>query len=826
MSKQLRLDVAQLTDVGRKRPHNEDNMAYVIPKDSQVMARKGALFIVADGMGGHAAGEVASEIAVDTISTVYYQDDSDDIVISLVRSIKRANTLIHQRAAENMSRSGMGTTCVAAVMRGDMACVANVGDSRAYLIRKGLGRQVSQDHSWVEEQVRAGLLTQDQARSHAQKNVITRSLGTQPDVEVDIFTEKMDEGDTLVLCSDGLSNMVPDEELHTIVNQYVPQESVYRLVERANENGGSDNITAIVINMIEAGTESPPIRYPVHVGGREASDEATAILGRIPSAPLGIPARANSGQLPGGGLMASPPSFQSASPRSSSSGGAVAGAVAPRRKRNRLFFPVLVTLVVLLLGALGTGGYYTWRLLSMPVDVNGLLDKANVQISRAKGELASDPSGALKDLADAQTNLRGVQTGGALTDVQQQRFNDLMHNQFTPAVQSAITNYNQQAKIFTLPCPTTDNVPVNTGSTNTQPGNIAAIQGDKEKLFSYTLGDDHNLYQIDGQHSLVNPYSAPGGARFSAIASTKQHLLALTIMPGKSNNDPPTYSVLVLTPGPDGKIGKVATNSLDAFTSVKNGGWEPKLIAAWDEGQEKSVYVVLTSPNTQNQALIVDFSLGNDNKLNNARPQNISVSTNPASIAAFPKKQLFLLDSAGNVQSLQLDSKQAASSVVVQHPIATPLDTSAQDYNFKTNVPRPATGQASTFLALPLPSTPRATYMLSGMVNNAPHLFVVDGMYHRILDLQVATVTNQSTPVATATAPANGNSGGNVVASPPVTLDLNQQYASPSLLDIVKGVTVDPKAASTLYLLSSRDSAPASLLTVDTGPKNNCDTPR
>src|SRR6266700_6093431 len=153
LGKQLRLDVAQLTDVGRKRDHNEDNMAYVIPKDPQVMSKKGTLFIVADGMGGHAAGEVASEIAVDTVSSVYYQDESDDLAVSLMQAIKRANVSIHQRAAENMSRSGMGTTCVTAVLRGDMAYIANVGDSRAYIIRNGLVRQVSQDHSWVAEQV-------------------------------------------------------------------------------------------------------------------------------------------------------------------------------------------------------------------------------------------------------------------------------------------------------------------------------------------------------------------------------------------------------------------------------------------------------------------------------------------------------------------------------------------------------------------------------------------------------------------------------------------------------------------------------------------------
>src|SRR5258708_10410176 len=269
VAKLLRLDVAQLTDVGRKREHNEDNMAYVIPKDQQVMAKKGALFIVADGMGGHAAGEVASEIAVDTVSYVYYQDDSDDVSVSLLHAIKRANALIHQRAAENMLRSGMGTTCVAAVLRGNMAYIANVGDSRAYLVRNGQVKQGSQDHSWVAEQVRAGLLTEEQARTHAQRNVITRSLGTQADVEIDVYHEELHEGDSLVLCTDGLSGLVSDEELLRIVDQFVPQESVYHLVERATENGGPDNITAIVVRVHEGGEEPAGVRHPVRVGGRE-----------------------------------------------------------------------------------------------------------------------------------------------------------------------------------------------------------------------------------------------------------------------------------------------------------------------------------------------------------------------------------------------------------------------------------------------------------------------------------------------------------------------------------------------------------------------------
>ena len=354
MSKQLRLDVAQLTDVGRKRPHNEDNMSYVIPKDQQVMMKKGALFIVADGMGGHAAGEVASEIAVDTVSYAYYQEDSDDIAASLVHAIKRANTLIHQRAAENMLRSGMGTTCVAGVLRGGVAYIANVGDSRTYLVRHGQVRQVSQDHSWVAEQVRAGLLTEEQARSHAQRNVITRCLGTQADVEVDIFAEPLEEGDSFVLCSDGLSGFVTDDDLRAIVNQYVPQESVYHLVERANENGGPDNITAIVVHVQEVGWDPAPARLSSYANGRDITSQTTLTDAQM----------MNGGSHNGNGHLPSGPLHVSTGPLDpSESITAPQPAISTlRRGRGRLLYPSLVLFVLLIVTLVGSGIYYFMHL--------------------------------------------------------------------------------------------------------------------------------------------------------------------------------------------------------------------------------------------------------------------------------------------------------------------------------------------------------------------------------------------------------------------------------------------------------------------------------
>ncbi len=244
------LNIAQRTDVGRQRHHNEDNVAYIVPKDALLQAKKGALFIVADGMGGHAAGEVASEIAVSSVSTLYYHDDDSDVAASLLRSINYTNAIIYQRAREQAEHNGMGTTCVAAVLLDDKAYIANVGDSRAYIVRHGWVRQISQDHSWVAEQVRAGAMTEADARMHQLRNMITRSLGSLPEVQVDLFIEQVQEGDTLVLCSDGLSGMVNDNEIAQIVEQYPPQECVHHLIERANAHGGPDNITVLVARVL------------------------------------------------------------------------------------------------------------------------------------------------------------------------------------------------------------------------------------------------------------------------------------------------------------------------------------------------------------------------------------------------------------------------------------------------------------------------------------------------------------------------------------------------------------------------------------------------
>jgi len=243
------LTIAQQTDIGRTRQSNEDNMLAYVPEDAQVLARKGALFVVTDGLGGHTSGEIASEMAARMTRDSYYQEADEDIATSLQRAIKQANRAIVERASQNDAWSGMGTTVVAAVLRDDTVYAANVGDSRVYIVRDDNIRQITEDHSWVVQQIRAGQLTPEEARSHPKRNIIYRCLGEDKDVEVDLFSEQVQDGDVLVLCTDGLTGLVNDDELCAIVRQYQPEESVHRLIERANENGGPDNITAIVVRV-------------------------------------------------------------------------------------------------------------------------------------------------------------------------------------------------------------------------------------------------------------------------------------------------------------------------------------------------------------------------------------------------------------------------------------------------------------------------------------------------------------------------------------------------------------------------------------------------
>ncbi len=211
------------------------------------------MFIVADGMGGHAAGEVASEMAVQIVARgldgIIGRDDQ--VAAQMMRSaIIRANTDIYQRTMNEPEKRGMGTTATAMVINGNRYLVGQVGDSRAYLYRSGQLEQVTKDHSYVQEQVDAGNLTPEQARTHPYSNVITRCVGANSEVLPDIYMGTLEAQDVYLLASDGLTGMLEDDELLTILNtEDTPAAMVDNLVSEANRRGGLDNITVIIVRI-------------------------------------------------------------------------------------------------------------------------------------------------------------------------------------------------------------------------------------------------------------------------------------------------------------------------------------------------------------------------------------------------------------------------------------------------------------------------------------------------------------------------------------------------------------------------------------------------
>ena len=243
-----------VTDVGRRREQNEDSF---------LVDPEAALFIVADGMGGHAGGATASSLAVRTIQervrsaravapTSFSSPSSAEaghFPVVLRLAVEAACRAIYTAAREEPSLAGMGTTVTAALVVGRSAFVAHVGDSRCYLVRGDRIFQLSEDHSLVNEQLKAGAITEEEAKQSRFRNIITRSVGFEEEVVVDVVGLDLEPGDTLVLCCDGLSNMVGDAEILDLASRLPVSESPDRLVALANERGGDDNITVIVVKV-------------------------------------------------------------------------------------------------------------------------------------------------------------------------------------------------------------------------------------------------------------------------------------------------------------------------------------------------------------------------------------------------------------------------------------------------------------------------------------------------------------------------------------------------------------------------------------------------
>ena len=235
-----------MTDIGRKRKVNQD---YVYASDAPV-GNLPNLYIVADGMGGHRAGDFASSYAVEQIVRSIQRSTETRHALILQKAVRYANFCLYEKSMEYEAYQGMGTTLVALTVFGSEALAVNIGDSRLYEISKEGIRQISEDHSLVAELVRKGELTPGEARRHPDKNIITRALGIQEEAEVDLFPFHADSGSKYLLCSDGLSNMVEDEDLFRIIRQDKDlQEIGGELLMKANRNGGLDNIAVVLVEI-------------------------------------------------------------------------------------------------------------------------------------------------------------------------------------------------------------------------------------------------------------------------------------------------------------------------------------------------------------------------------------------------------------------------------------------------------------------------------------------------------------------------------------------------------------------------------------------------
>lgn len=235
----MRLDTAALTDIGRKRKRNEDSVL-ITPVGEWTFC------IVADGMGGHTGGDTASRLAVEGAVAGFGSAGALDA--RLRAAVEQANVLVWQEAERDPKLMGMGTTLVCVAVRPDRFQVAHVGDSRAYLVSRETIQQLTTDHSWVAEQVAIGKMTAEEAARHPYRGAITRCVGCQPTVEADVQQEQpLLPGMALVLCSDGLTNHVPDDEIRDVANAETADDAARRLVALANERGGIDNITVVIV---------------------------------------------------------------------------------------------------------------------------------------------------------------------------------------------------------------------------------------------------------------------------------------------------------------------------------------------------------------------------------------------------------------------------------------------------------------------------------------------------------------------------------------------------------------------------------------------------
>ena len=240
------MNTFSITDMGRMRSSNQD----CVFCEENAVGNFPNLFLVADGMGGHRAGDTASRMCIEEVVRYILSTDLQTPVSAFDHAVQTANLAIYEKSRSFEELSGMGTTLVGTTIVDQTAYIINVGDSRLYHVRDGI-RQITVDHSLVEEMVKSGEIQKEEMRTHPNKNIITRALGTDAAVRPDCFEIEVQEGDVLLLCSDGLSNMLEDEEIEKIIKEHISdmREAGERLVELANEAGGKDNISVVLVRV-------------------------------------------------------------------------------------------------------------------------------------------------------------------------------------------------------------------------------------------------------------------------------------------------------------------------------------------------------------------------------------------------------------------------------------------------------------------------------------------------------------------------------------------------------------------------------------------------
>jgi serine/threonine protein phosphatase PrpC len=705
LAKKMRLAAAQLTDVGRKRDRNQDNVTHFIPTDTNVLDEKGALFVVCDGMGGHAAGEVAAEMGVNTIRETYYASRTPDTINALAAAIETANDAIYNHAREHPELTGMGTTCVTAAVVDGRAFVVNIGDSRAYLVRDGQMRQITRDHSWVAEQVRVGLLTEEQARSHSHRNVITRSLGTQPNVTADLFVETLQNGDRLLLCSDGLHGYVEGDEIEReMVEHKDPDRAAQRLVDMANENGGPDNITALIVHLIDVPAPSKDLALP-------AGD--LSVQGTTQPMPAAAAQKAASDKLakPAMGARASGPASR---PRQT----------ARARRTNGLIVAIrlLVALLIVAIGAsiwyIELGPYAAQQAANQRLSAD--VAAAQQAVDQSQGQ---DPAQALKQLAATRQQVLDDLSDQNVDPQNRAQATTVLSERLEPAVQQAIARYNTAALITpvgdsgaqnaTVQCsapPAATSVPLqNTGTLMpvTWPaGKPGTHPPAVQVLYGLNSG---KVYQIR------MPTDSAGAPSLSGISCAQMALPTVATVVAIAGDGPTLYAlaeqsnaqyvVLTITLQGLGRDGTPSTSVATSFGVPTRGGETPQLVAA----RNGTVYVSYAG-NTMGNPGVWLFT-GKEPKA----PSRTVLLAQTAQALLATNNTLYMLLADGSLGQLDTAQQYLPLSVSVPSPLTS---TSPNSYAIATPVPTPA--NTPTLPPTSSPADAGATPAASVTVGGAP----------------------------------------------------------------------------------------------------------